>query len=71
MSSPTSEPVVALSRASLAGQIGQVPLLIISDRPFQSDPDDRIIHLDFPFDIDGLHDKVEKILQDRLTTSGG
>jgi hypothetical protein len=63
MSSPTSEPVVALYRASLTGRIGQVPLLIISDRPFHSDPDDRIIHLDFPFDIDGLHDKVEEILQ--------
>jgi len=63
MSSPTSEPVVALARASLAGQIGQVPLLIISDRPFHSDPNDRIIHLDFPFDIDGLCDKVKEVLQ--------
>ena len=71
MSSPTSEPVVVLYRASLVGQIGQVPLLIISDRPFQSDPDDQIIHLDFPFDIDRLHDKVEEILQGRPATSGG
>jgi DNA-binding response OmpR family regulator len=63
MSSPTSEPVVALARASLAGRIGEVPLLIISDRPFHSDPHDQIIHLDFPFDIDGLHDKVKEILQ--------
>ena len=63
MSLPTSEPVVALARASLAGRIGQVPLLIISDRPFHSDLDDQIIHLDFPFDIDGLHDKVKEILQ--------
>jgi DNA-binding response OmpR family regulator len=63
MSLPTSEPVVALARASLAGRIGQVPLLIISDRPFHSDLDDQIIHLDFPFDIGGLHDKVKEILQ--------
>ena len=63
MSSPTSEPVVALARASLAGQIGQVPLLIISDRPFHCDPDDQIIHLNFPFDIDGLHNKVKEVLQ--------
>jgi len=63
MSLPTSEPVVALARASLVGRIGQVPLLIISDRPFHSDLDDQIIHLDFPFDIDGLHDKVKEILQ--------
>ena len=63
MSSSTSEPIVALARASLAGRIGQIPLLIISDRPFHSDPDDQIIHLDFPFDIDGLHAKVKGILQ--------
>jgi DNA-binding response OmpR family regulator len=63
MSSSTSEPIVTLARASLVGQIGQVPLLIISDRPFHSDPDDQVIHLNFPFDIDGLHDKVKEILQ--------
>ncbi len=63
MSSPTSEPIVALARASLAGRIGQVPLLIISDRPFQSDPDDQILHLEFPFEIESLQDKVREILQ--------
>ena len=62
MSSPTSEPVVALARASLAGRIGQVPLLIISDRPFNPDPDDQIAHLDFPFGADALHDKVQELL---------
>jgi hypothetical protein len=63
MSSPASEPVVALSRASLCGRIGQVPILIISDRPFDSRSDDRIIHLDFPFDINRLRGKVAEILQ--------
>ena len=63
MSSPTSEPVVALARASLVGLIGQVPLLIISDRPFDSAPDDRIIHLDFPFDIDKLCHTVREMLR--------
>ena len=63
MSSPASEPVVALSRASLGGRIGQVPILIISDRPFDSRSDDRIIHLDFPFDISRLRGKVAEILQ--------
>jgi DNA-binding response OmpR family regulator len=63
MSSPSSEPVVALARASLTRQIGRVPLLIISDRPFLSDPDAQIIHLDFPFEIDRLHNKVKAILQ--------
>ena len=63
MSSPTSEPVVALTKASLTGWVGQVPLLIISDRPFRSDPEAQITHLDFPFDIDKLHDKVQELLQ--------
>jgi len=63
MSSPASEPVVALARASLADRIGQIPLLIVSDRPFESAPGDLIVHLDFPFDIDRLHDKVREILQ--------
>jgi hypothetical protein len=63
MSSPTSEPVVALARASLAGLIGRVPLLIISDRPFDSAADDRITHLDFPFDIDKLCHTVSEILR--------
>ena len=64
MSSPTSEPIVALSRSSLASQIGRIPLLIIFDRPFNSDPEDRIVHLDFPFDIDKLCRKVQDMLQD-------
>jgi hypothetical protein len=62
LSSPASEPVVVLARASLAGQVGQVPLLIISDRPFESDPRDQIVHLDFPFDIDRLYGTVSAIL---------
>jgi hypothetical protein len=59
---PSSEPVVALARASLAARIGEVPLLIISDRPFPPDPVDRIAHLDFPFDIGGLHNSIQDIL---------
>jgi hypothetical protein len=62
LSSPASEPVVVLARASLAGQVGQVPLLIISDRPFECDPRDQIVHLDFPFDIDQLYGTVSAIL---------
>jgi hypothetical protein len=47
----------------LTGRVGQVPLLIISDRPFDSVPEVRIFHLDFPFGVDGLRDKVKEILQ--------
>ena len=60
-SSPTNEPVVALARASLAQRIGHVPLLIISDRPFHSEPDDQIVHLDFPFDLDTFYERVTEI----------
>jgi len=60
---PTSEPVVMLTQASLAQQIGQVPLLIVSDRPFDPDMDNRFFHLDFPVGADELRDKVKEILQ--------
>lgn len=62
-SSPASEPVVALARAALANRIGRVPLLIVSDRPFESDPEARILHLDFPFSAGRLCDKVAEILR--------
>ena len=62
MSSPASEPVVALARASLADRIGQMPLLIISDRPFRSATDAQIIHMDFPFDAHEFRDTVKGIL---------
>jgi hypothetical protein len=62
ISSPSREPILELARASLVERIGQVSLLIISDRPFQSEPDEDIVHLDFPFTIDALESKVRGIL---------
>jgi len=62
ISSSVNEPVVALARASLTETIGRIPLLIISDRPFHSEPEDQIDHLDFPFDVDTLQNKVDEIL---------
>jgi DNA-binding response OmpR family regulator len=63
VSSLNSEPVVDVVLAALAEQIGQVPLLIISDDPSRSDSENQIFHLDFPFDIHTLYDKVDEILQ--------
>jgi DNA-binding response OmpR family regulator len=63
VSSLNSEPVVDVFMAALAEQIGQVPLLIISDGPSRSDLENQIFHLDFPFDIHALYDKVDEILQ--------
>ena len=62
LSSPSSEAVVLLSRASLVERVGRVPLLIISDRPFYADLDVQVFHLDFPFDISDLLDRVKLIL---------
>jgi hypothetical protein len=64
-SSPTSEPVVMLGRALLAQQIGCVPLLIVSDRPFDPDMDNQFFHLNFPIKADQLLHKVAEILRMR------
>jgi len=61
-SAESSEPVVALARALLLDRVGRVPVLIISDRPFQTDPECQISHLDFPFTIASLHDRVGEML---------
>jgi hypothetical protein len=50
------------ARASLTGAIGQVPLLMISDKSIKPDRDAKIFHLRFPFDSDQLCDKVSEIL---------
>ncbi len=63
LSSPASEPVVALTRAALIKYIGRIPLLIISDRPFPSSPQERITHLDFPFNPQSLYTRVQEILR--------
>jgi hypothetical protein len=62
LSSPSSEPVVELHRASLIEQVGQVPLLIISDKPFRTEASETIRHLEFPFEIETLHERVRQLL---------
>ena len=63
LGSSASEPIVALSQAGLTRQIGRVPILIISDRPAVDAPEDHIAHLDFPFDVGQLCQKVAAILR--------
>ena len=63
LSSPASEPVVALTRAALVQLVGLIPLLVISDRPFRASPEARITHLDFPFGSEALYNKVQEILR--------
>jgi hypothetical protein len=68
ISSSTKEPIVELARASLVERIGQIPLLIISDRPFNSKPGDHIVHLDFPFSIDALEEKAREVVSMKTRT---
>jgi hypothetical protein len=64
LSSPISEPVVALTERSLAGWIGKIPLLVISDKLFDPGPIGEAIHLNFPFTPDGLRDRIKEMLHD-------
>lgn len=62
ISSAHSEPLVALFHAALIGQIGRVPLLIISDRKFEPCLEGQIFHLDFPFESAALRRTVQSLL---------
>lgn len=62
---PINDPMYILSRASLLDQVGQVPVLIISEQPSRSESDDRITYLNFPFDMDDLNCTVVDILEKR------
>jgi len=62
---PINDPMFILSRASLLDQVGQVPILIISEQPSRSESDDRVTYLNFPFDMDDLNCTVVDILAKR------
>ena len=62
---PINDPMSILSKASLLNQVGQVPVLIISEQPSRPESDDRITYLNFPFDMDDLNCTVVDILEKR------
>jgi hypothetical protein len=62
LSAPKGEPVVTLFDASLLGQIGQTPLLIISEREFEANQEGLIFHLQFPFNSGELRHTVQTLL---------
>jgi len=62
---PLRDPMSVLSKASLLGSVGQVPVLVISEQPSRPESDDKITYLNFPFDMDDLTDTVAEILEDR------
>ncbi len=61
-SAPTGEPLVSLFKAALTEAIGKIPLLIISDRRFDSTPAGQIFHLEFPFNAMELRRTVQRLL---------
>ena len=58
----TNEPVVVLARAGLTDHIGCIPILIVSDRFFESSLKEQIYHLDFPFEPAQLCHQVRALL---------
>lgn len=66
MSRSFGEPLLALAQASLVQCVGQVPVLIISDRPFDPSPADGISYLAFPFQVEELRSTVMGLLEARL-----
>ena len=56
------EPVIVLAQAGLTHLIGAIPLIIISDRPFQTNPEQAIYHLPFPFRAYTLQQTVNDLL---------
>jgi len=71
MSSPTNDPFAILTRTSLSQQIGQIPMVIISGRSFRTKSGDRIVHMDFPFDIGELYSQVTRILRETPKEDSG
>jgi hypothetical protein len=63
---PISDPLSVLKNASLLGQVGQVPVLVVSEQPSRSETDDKITYLNFPYDMDDLTGTVVRILDERL-----
>ena len=62
---PINDPMSMLSRASLLNQVGQVPVLVISEQPSRPESDARITYLNFPFDMDDLTQTAMEIINRR------
>lgn len=60
--SPIHNPLSILYHAALLQCIGQIPVLIISEQPSRPASDDKIIYLNFPFDLENLAEIVAGIL---------
>ncbi|MGC8779559.1 MAG: hypothetical protein ACP5UQ_01720 [Anaerolineae bacterium] len=66
--SPVSNPLSILYDAALLHCVGQVPILIVSDRPSRPASDDKIIYLNFPFDLENLAEIAAGIVGQHLAS---
>ena len=66
--SPVADHVAVLTQASQLNQMGQKPVLIISEQPSRPESDDKITYLNFPFDMDQLAYPVSAILDNHPAT---
>ena len=64
------EPLAALQRAGLTPCIGHVPILIVSERPFEAGPRDLVQHLDYPFTPEALKQAVDGLLAQATRSDG-
>jgi DNA-binding response OmpR family regulator len=63
VSLPDSEPAAMLFGGTLCGRVDRVPVLIISQRAFFSDPGERIFYFDLPGDRDRFRKQIAEILR--------
>lgn len=54
MSSALREPFLELARSGLAGLVGRVPIVVITERHFEFHPQDLITQVSFPYEINQL-----------------
>lgn len=62
VSSSEMEPITLIAKASLKSHMGEIPILVVSNRPFNSDLDNLIYHHDFPFNSALFRDRVLDLL---------
>jgi len=62
LSGPNNLPVVALTRAYIAGQVGKTPIMMLSQQKFDSSEIQRLYHLSLPIRPAALRHQVRALL---------
>ncbi len=66
---PAADPRSLLAQVPWRGEVQDMPVLVISERPSRAESEDKITYLNFPFDLDELTTTVQGIL-DRHAPNG-